>query len=406
MEEKINPFYTAIQTTGQSMVNKVNSLQGMQQQSQNIPAESIRAPFQAGSTQSTQQTSQSIQTGSQTSPFQIGERQSAQQSNHNSQTGGQGSPLLGGFNQSTSNPQGQSAQRVAQSFVNTNTANQIPPNQEHITTNYASINTGFFSNSTQNANKGGGNFSWFISSLFSPKPNSANPRNCNFNTLFFTAFFLGFLGLDRFYLGKLATGLLKALTLGGLGIWWFLDLFLYLTRQPLDANKDIVKGYNEKYTFVYGAITTLCGFLGLHYLYIGLFHLFITRIVFGLLIYVFYLTGVVLKEGIFINISFIFIFINIIWYLVDLYMALGGRVTKTATGQELLALKERCQSLCIIFSLFTGFIGMDRFYLGNRMTGLIKLFTFGFFILGWIVDFTLSILNAHKDINGNSPRPD
>lgn len=406
MEEKINPFKTAIEITGQAIVNKANSFQSMQQPSQDIPIGSPAAPFQVNSNSSMQQPNQSIQMGSQSSPFQIGAHQPVQQSTQDHQTGRQGASLLGGFNQPTSVPQGQSAQTTAQSFVNTNTANPNPSYQENFATNYASVNTMFSGNSVQNGNKRGGDFSWFISSLFSPRPNRTNPRNCDFNTLFFTAFFLGFLGLDRFYLGKLTTGLLKALTLGGLGIWWLLDLFLYLSRQPLDANKDPVKGYNDKYTFVYGAITILCGFLGLHYLYIGLFHLFITRLIFGLLIYVFVLTGIVLKEEIFISISFVFIFINIIWYLIDIYMALGGRVTRTATGQELLPLQERCQSLCIIFSLFTGFIGMDRFYLGNRMTGLIKLFTLGFFILGWVVDFTLSILNVHKDINGNSPRAD
>jgi len=35
--------------------------------------------------------------------------------------------------------------------------------------------------------------------------------------------FLGFLGVDRFYLGKYKTGVLKAITFGGLGLWWFFD---------------------------------------------------------------------------------------------------------------------------------------------------------------------------------------
>ncbi|TGN38504.1 TM2 domain-containing protein [Marinobacter confluentis] len=34
---------------------------------------------------------------------------------------------------------------------------------------------------------------------------------------------LGFLGADRFYLGKWKSGVLKAITLGGLGLWWFFD---------------------------------------------------------------------------------------------------------------------------------------------------------------------------------------
>ncbi|MDY6930225.1 MAG: TM2 domain-containing protein [Pseudomonadota bacterium] len=34
---------------------------------------------------------------------------------------------------------------------------------------------------------------------------------------------LGLFGADRFYLGKWKSGVAKALTFGGLGIWWFID---------------------------------------------------------------------------------------------------------------------------------------------------------------------------------------
>ena len=38
------------------------------------------------------------------------------------------------------------------------------------------------------------------------------------------SFFVGGYGVDRFYLGRIGTGIVKLLTLGGLGIWWFIDL--------------------------------------------------------------------------------------------------------------------------------------------------------------------------------------
>ena len=36
--------------------------------------------------------------------------------------------------------------------------------------------------------------------------------------------FVGSLGVDRFYLGYVPTGVLKLITFGGLGIWWLIDL--------------------------------------------------------------------------------------------------------------------------------------------------------------------------------------
>nr|CAG4635844.1 EOG090X0IT6 [Artemia franciscana] len=49
--------------------------------------------------------------------------------------------------------------------------------------------------------------------------------------------FLGFLGLDRFCLGHTGTAVGKVLTLGGVGIWWMVDIILLITGglQPEDG---------------------------------------------------------------------------------------------------------------------------------------------------------------------------
>lgn len=43
---------------------------------------------------------------------------------------------------------------------------------------------------------------------------------------FLLSFFLGVLGIDRMYLGSILLGVLKLVTLGGLGLWATVDLFL------------------------------------------------------------------------------------------------------------------------------------------------------------------------------------
>jgi len=42
---------------------------------------------------------------------------------------------------------------------------------------------------------------------------------------------LGWLGVDRFYMGYIGTGILKLITFGGFGIWWIIDLILIVTRD-------------------------------------------------------------------------------------------------------------------------------------------------------------------------------
>ena len=51
--------------------------------------------------------------------------------------------------------------------------------------------------------------------------------------------FLGELGIDRFYLGYLGTGILKLITCGGFGIWWLIDLIMIATGKlkPKDGSE-------------------------------------------------------------------------------------------------------------------------------------------------------------------------
>lgn len=75
------------------------------------------------------------------------------------------------------------------------------------------------------------NGTWFqagdMPGLFSDK---------SYMTALLLSFFLGALGVDRFYLGYTGLGVAKLLTFGGCGIWALVDLILIALRRVPDSN--------------------------------------------------------------------------------------------------------------------------------------------------------------------------
>lgn len=72
--------------------------------------------------------------------------------------------------------------------------------------------------------------------------------------------FLGFLGLDRIYLGKIGTGVLKLVTCGGFGLWYLIDLFLVLIGRQTDFYGYRVKTNPVMYLIAWVVtLVVLCG---------------------------------------------------------------------------------------------------------------------------------------------------
>ena len=68
-------------------------------------------------------------------------------------------------------------------------------------------------------------------------PNAVGSANVSRRTMVAAAllcFFLGTFGIHRFYVGKIGTGILMILTLGGLGIWTLIDFVMIIVGSFTD----------------------------------------------------------------------------------------------------------------------------------------------------------------------------
>lgn len=78
-----------------------------------------------------------------------------------------------------------------------------------------------------------------------PAPVATPTGEKSFLVTWLLALLVGVLGVDRFYLGKVGTGILKLITFGGLGIWALIDLILVLTNSTRDAKGLALAGYQD-----------------------------------------------------------------------------------------------------------------------------------------------------------------
>jgi len=65
--------------------------------------------------------------------------------------------------------------------------------------------------------------------------------NKSWTTLIYLSVIVGYLGADRFYVGKIGSGIFKLLTLGGLGIWWIVDIIAIAGGKFTDTSGKLVE---------------------------------------------------------------------------------------------------------------------------------------------------------------------
>ena len=63
----------------------------------------------------------------------------------------------------------------------------------------------------------------------------------SFVTTLILCVLLGALGVHRFYVGKIGTGILMLLTLGGLGIWQLIDVIVIAVQNFKDSEGLVIK---------------------------------------------------------------------------------------------------------------------------------------------------------------------
>jgi len=72
---------------------------------------------------------------------------------------------------------------------------------------------------------------WFLQNPEEVVMAEATKKDKNWIAALLLSILVGSLGIDRFYMGYVGLGILKLITLGGLGIWWLIDLILVAMKH-------------------------------------------------------------------------------------------------------------------------------------------------------------------------------
>jgi TM2 domain-containing membrane protein YozV len=104
------------------------------------------------------------------------------------------------------------------------------------------------------------------------------------STAFVLSFFLGWLGVDRFYLGHTGLGIAKLLTCGGFSVWWVVDSILIGIGSMKDASGQTLERPPQQGTPVKSQSTVFLlsyflGHFGVDHFYMGNIGLGIVKLI-------------------------------------------------------------------------------------------------------------------------------
>lgn len=86
--------------------------------------------------------------------------------------------------------------------------------------------------------------------------------------------------------------------------------------------------------------------------------------------------------------------------VIEMYPETEEAVEATKELTVIRQMKPRKWRTALLLSIFLGFYGADRFYLGDILKGILKFFTMGGFFVWWLIDIIRIATNTLRDVNG------